>query len=125
MKNIVMITALCAGLFCGIAKAEVARVAPTNVVLTFPELIYECHDLSYPCQLWVEEEDGTTFMFVKIGLEDPYVILPNKIMEFRGKGYLIEDVQALTPDSEDVQEFVPGCISVKMAPYEKYRNRFQ
>jgi|GEM_PF-2577247 len=114
MKNTLKLSVLCAALMSGLVCADETKTAAP----TFPEFLYKCYNVKYPCQVYADDGNGELFAYVKIDMHDPYVIQRNNILEFRGIGYVIEDVQIV--DQEDFDCVIPGLISVKLVPYDTY-----
>jgi hypothetical protein len=117
VKNVLKLTALLAIFACANAHESV-DLSEETVQVTFPEFIHKNAYDKYPCQLYVQEEDGTIFIWVKLNPKYPYAILPNNMLGFRGKNYVVVDVQEFGQEDFAVIECPVGCISIKMEPYE-------
>ncbi len=118
MKNSLKLMVLLAlGIFTGTQAADIEE---KKITIVFPELLHQCADIQYSCEFYSQDPDGTLFLWVKIDKEDPYVILPNRILEFRGKDYVVTDVQ--TFGQEDIADLALTsdaiCISIIIKPYE-------
>jgi hypothetical protein len=114
MKNALKLTALLA-VFASVGM----HAEPEKVKVTFPEILHKSHYDKFPCQFYAQDPDGTMFLWVKIDPKHPYEILPNYILEFRGKHYKVTDVQEFDSqeDFADV-ESAAECICIMMVPYE-------
>jgi len=118
MKNAFKLTALLAALVCASAYASDDTETKTEMVqITFPEFLYKCHDVKYPCQFYAQDPDGTIFLWVKINPKYPYAILPNNILVFRDKDYVVTDIQEFGQEDFAEVESASACISIMMVPY--------